>query len=124
MYRLEWIEARKQRRKENGITSNEPTVHPIVWKLGFTSLLTDISSEMVHSLLPVYLVLHLHMSPLQFGTIDGIYSGMAMALLALAGGFLADRTRRPREVAALGYGVSAVCKLLFLFAGASWGWIA
>jgi MFS family permease len=124
MYRLEWIEARKQRRKENGMTSNEPTVHPIVWKLGFTSLLTDISSEMVHSLLPVYLVLHLHMSPLQFGTIDGIYSGMAMALLALAGGFLADRTRRPREVAALGYAVSAVCKLLFLFAGASWGWIA
>jgi predicted MFS family arabinose efflux permease len=125
MYRLEWIEARKQRQKKTGILApEEPAVHPIVWKLGFTSLLTDISSEMVHSLLPVYLVLHLHMSPLQFGTIDGIYSGMAMALLALAGGFLADRTRRPREVAALGYGVSAACKLLFLFAGASWAWIA
>ena len=79
---------------------------------------------MVHSLLPVYLVLHLHMSPLQFGTIDGIYSGMAMAMLALAGGFLADRTRRPKEVAAFGYAVSAACKLLFLIAGAAWGWIA
>jgi MFS family permease len=125
MYRLEWIEARRQRQDETRTrTSGAPSVHPIVWKLGFTSLLTDISSEMVHSLLPVYLVLHLHMSPLQFGTIDGIYSGMATALLALAGGFLADRTRRPKEIAAMGYGVSAACKLLFLFVGAAWGWIA
>ena len=123
MYRLEWIEARKH--KQVGSPNSLPgSIHPIVWKLGFTSLLTDISSEMVHSLLPVYLVLHLHMSPLQFGTIDGIYSGMAMAMLALAGGFLADRTRRPKEVAAFGYAVSAVCKLLFLIAGAAWGWIA
>jgi MFS family permease len=125
MYRLEWIEARKHRQKEKSLLGPEvKRIHPIVWKLGFTSLLTDISSEMVHSLLPVYLVLHLHMSPLQFGTIDGIYSGMAMAMLALAGGFLADRTRRPKEVAALGYSVSAACKLLFLIAGAAWGWIA
>ena len=63
MYRLEWIEARKHKQ----VGSQTPltgSIHPIVWKLGFTSLLTDISSEMVHSLLPVYLVLHLHMSPL------------------------------------------------------------
>ena len=123
MYRLEWIEARKHK-QVGPQASLTGSIHPIVWKLGFTSLLTDISSEMVHSLLPVYLVLHLHMSPLQFGTIDGIYSGMAMAMLALAGGFLADRTRRPKEVAAFGYAVSAACKLLFLIAGAAWGWIA
>jgi MFS family permease len=122
MYRLDWIEVRKENRRARSLAA--ASIHPVVWKLGFTSLLTDISSEMVHSLLPVYLVLHLHMSPLQFGTIDGIYSGMAMALLALAGGYLADRTRRPKEVAAFGYGVSAACKLLFLAVGAAWGWIA
>ena len=99
-------------------------IHPVVWKLGFTSLLTDISAEMVNSLLPVYLLLHLHMSPVQFGAIDGLYNGVALALLSLAGGFLADRTRRHKEVALLGYGLSAGCKLLLLAAGAAGGWIA
>ncbi len=95
----------------------------MVWKLGFTSLLTDISAEMVNSMLPVYLVLYLHASPLAFGAIDGIYNGMAVALLGLAGGILADRWRRHREVAAAGYGLSCVCKLGLFAAGASTGWI-
>jgi MFS family permease len=86
--------------------------------------LTDISSEMMNSLLPVFVVLHLHMSPMQFGAIDGIYNGFAVAVLSLAGGFIADRTRRPKEVALFGYGLSAICKLLLLGAGATWGWIA
>jgi MFS family permease len=125
MYRLDWIETRKQKRNGPSRPADDAAqIHPIVWKLGFTSLLTDISSEMVHSLLPVYLVMHLHMSPLQFGAIDGIYNGMAVALLALAGGFFADRTRRPREVAAIGYSVSTMCKLLLIAAGAVWSSIA
>ena len=98
-------------------------VSPTVWKLGFTSLFTDISSEMVNSLLPVYIVLHLHMSPLQFGAIDGIYNGVAIALLSIIAGFIADRTRRPKEVAFAGYGISAVSKLLLLL-GSAWSGIA
>jgi MFS family permease len=99
-------------------------VNPVVWKLGFTSLLTDISSEMVNSLLPVYLVLHLHVSTFHYGAIDGIYNGIALAFLGLTGGLMADRTRRPKEVAAFGYALSAACKLLLLATGAAWGWIA
>ena len=124
MYRLDWIETLKLRkgnaRRPAGLIRD---VNPTVWKLGFTSFFTDISSEMVNSLLPIYIVLHLHMSPLQFGAIDGIYNGMAIALLSLAAGFVADRTRRPKEVAFAGYGISAVSKLLLLF-GSAWSGIA
>jgi len=86
-------------------------------------MLTDISGEMVNSVLPVYLVLHLHLGPLQYGAIDGVYNGVAVALLGLAGGLIADRRRRHKEVAAAGYGISAACKLLLLAAGGAWGWI-
>lgn len=123
MYRLDWIETLRLRRGEARAAGTIRSVDSTVWKLGFTSLLTDISSEMVNSLLPVYIVLHLHMSPLQFGAIDGIYNGVAIALLSLAAGFLADRTQRPKEVAFVGYGISAVSKLLLLL-GSAWSGIA
>lgn len=119
MYQLDWI----ARLKSRG-AAPQTAVNPVVWKLGFTSLLTDISSEMVSSVLPIYITLHLHMSALQFGAIDGIYNGMALVLLSLAGGVIADRTRRPKEVAASGYAMSAICKLLLLAAGSAWGSIA
>jgi MFS family permease len=77
--------------------------------LGTVSMLTDVSSEMVAAILPIYLVFALGASPLQFGIIDGIYQG-ATALVRLASGFLADRWRRHKEVAAAGYGLSAACK--------------
>jgi MFS family permease len=78
--------------------------------LGLTSLFTDLSSEMVAAILPLYVVFTLGFSPLQFGVLDGIYQG-STALVRLAGGFLGDRWGRHKEVAATGYGVSAVCKL-------------
>ena len=78
--------------------------------LGFTSLLTDISSEMVAAVLPLYLVYAAGFTPLQLGVIDGLYRGAA-AIAALASGFAADRRQRHKEVASLGYGLSAICKL-------------
>ena len=123
MYELDLIERIKARPDSKSPAGTLRDIHPTVWKLGFTSLLTDISSEMVNSLLPVYVVLHLHMNPLQFGAIDGLYNGAAIALLSLAGGFLADRTRRPKEVALAGYGISALAKLLLLL-GSAWSGIA
>ena len=84
--------------------------------LGLTSMLTDISSEMVTAVLPLYLVLHLQLSPLYFGFIDGLYQGFA-APLRLVGGFVANRWRRHKEVAATGYGISAFYKLGLLSAG-------
>jgi MFS family permease len=91
--------------------------------LGTCSLLTDISSEMVSAVLPLYLVYTLGLTPLQFGLIDGLYQG-AGALVRVAAGFVGDRTRRHKEVAATGYGLSAVCKLLFIAVGSVWPMIA
>jgi hypothetical protein len=88
--------------------------------LGLTSLFTDVSSEMVATILPVYVFFALGGSPLQFGIIDGIYQG-ASALLRVAGGFVADRWRRYKEVAAAGYGISAACKLGLLAVGGAAG---
>jgi MFS family permease len=100
-----------------------PVVSRTVWALGFTSLLTDISSEMVVSILPVYLVLYLGLSPLAFGVVDGIYQGVA-ALIRISGGVLADRWRMHKAVAVLGYGLSAACRLLIFAAGSAWGMIS
>ncbi|MFC0115274.1 MFS transporter [Kibdelosporangium aridum] len=89
-----------------------------VFALGTVSLLTDISAEMVTAFLPVYLIYTLQMSYVQFGLIDGLYTG-ATAVLRLVGGYVSDRTSRPKLVAVFGYGLSAVTKLLFPLAGAS-----
>jgi MFS family permease len=84
--------------------------------LGLTSLFTDISSEMVVTVLPLYLVYVGHFSPVAFGFVDGIQRGAA-ALVGLASGFAGDRFRRHKEVAATGYGLSAVVKLGLATAG-------
>jgi MFS family permease len=84
--------------------------------LGFTSLLTDISSEMVVTILPLYLISVGGFSPLAFGVVDGIYNGAA-ALVGLASGVIGDKLRRHKEVAATGYGLSAICKLLLATVG-------
>ena len=86
--------------------------------LGLTSMLTDISSEMVSTVLPLYFMLYLHASPLQFGLVDGIYQG-ASALVRLFAGVLADRWRRYKEVAAFGYALSALSRLGLLLVGAA-----
>ena len=90
-----------------------------VFFLGLTSLFTDISSEMVTSILPIYLVFALRFTPLEFGVIDGLYQGIA-ALLRLVGGIAADTWRRYKEVAAIGYALSAVCKIGLILAGGAW----
>lgn len=95
---------------------SEPAVGRTVVLLGLTSLLTDISSEMVLTVLPLYLVYVGGFSPLAFGLIDGIYNG-ATAIVRLASGFIGDRWRRHKEVAVTGYGLSAICKLLLLTVG-------
>ncbi|MFF5204583.1 MFS transporter [Streptosporangium sp. NPDC000396] len=89
-----------------------------VLALGWVSLVTDISSEMVTAVLPLYLTLSLGLSMLQFGLLDGLYFGVT-ALVRLAGGNLADRWQRRKLVAGIGYGLSALCKPALLAAGGS-----
>jgi hypothetical protein len=88
--------------------------------LGLTSLFTDLSAEMVAAILPLYLIYGLGLSPLQFGVVDGLYQGVT-ALVRVGGGLAADRWRRHKEVAALGYGISAVCKLGYVAVGSTLG---
>ncbi|WP_393084038.1 MFS transporter [Streptomyces sp. LN704] len=91
-------------------------VAPTVLALGTVSLITDVSSEMVTAVLPLYLVTGLGLSPLGFGLLDGIYNGFS-ALVRLVGGHLADRGGgRHKWVAGFGYGLSAACKPLLLLA--------
>ncbi|MCX4592478.1 MFS transporter [Streptomyces sp. NBC_01549] len=91
-------------------------VAPTVLALGTVSLITDVSSEMVTAVLPLYLVTGLGLSPLGFGLLDGIYNGFS-ALVRLIGGHLADRGGgRHKWVAGFGYALSAACKPLLLLA--------
>ncbi|MGW2916513.1 MFS transporter [Streptomyces angustmyceticus] len=94
-----------------GVTALPPTV----LVLGTVSLITDISSEMVTAVLPLYLVAELGLSPLGFGVLDGVYNGVG-ALVRLVGGRLSDRGGGAghKAVAAVGYGLSALCKPLLL----------
>ncbi len=90
--------------------------------LGTVSMLTDVSSEMVATVLPLYLVFTLGASPLALGAIDGTYRGAA-ALVQVASGFVSDRWRKPKEVAGAGYGISAVGKVALVAAGNTIGGI-
>ncbi|MFG2820466.1 MFS transporter [Kitasatospora sp. NPDC048365] len=95
-----------------------------VLALGAVSLVTDVSSEMVTAVLPLYLVLGLGLSPLQFGFLDGMFNG-ATALVRLLGGRLADRgDGRHKAVAGAGYLLSALSRLGLLLAGGAAGGIA
>ncbi|WP_030413618.1 MFS transporter [Streptomyces sp. NRRL S-1448] len=83
--------------------------------LGTVSLITDVSSEMVTAVLPLYLVTELGLSPLGFGLLDGVYNGVS-ALVRLVGGRISDRGGGGghKVVAVVGYGLSALCKPLLL----------
>lgn len=108
-------------RRENGGTMSRRKLAAVgtnVFALGTVSLVTDISSEMVTAVLPIYLVLGLHLSPAAYGLVDGLYTG-ATALLRLVGGFVSDKVSRRKTVAGIGYALSAVAKLGLVAAGAS-----
>ncbi|MFB7179281.1 MFS transporter [Streptomyces sp. NPDC056257] len=94
-----------------------------VLALGAVSLVTDVSSEMVTAVLPLYLVLDLGLTPLQFGFLDGMFNG-ATALVRLLGGRLADRRGRHKRVAGAGYLLSALSRLGLLLAGGATAGIA
>ena len=87
--------------------------------LGITSLLTDVSSEMVTAVLPLYLTVELSFTALQFGGFVGISEGV-QAMVRIAGGLMADRRSRHKGVATAGYGISALTRIGILFTGASW----
>ncbi len=85
-------------------------VSSVVIALGVVSMLTDISSESVAAILPLYLTSVLGLSTVAYGVIDGLYQGVS-AVVRIAGGYAADRTDQPKWVAFIGYALSAVARI-------------
>lgn len=83
-----------------------------IWALGIVSMLMDISSEMIHALLPIYLFTVLGASTLTVGVIEGIAEATA-AITKIFSGVLSDWLGRRKELAALGYGLAALTKPIF-----------
>ncbi len=93
-----------------------------VWAVSLTSFFTDISSEMVLNLLPLYLSSVLGVRTNIIGLIEGVAEATA-SLLKIYSGWLSDRLRGRKWVAVVGYGLSALSKPLFYFAS-TWGLVA
>ncbi|MGC5020477.1 MFS transporter [Micromonospora sp. DT47] len=81
--------------------------------LGVVSMLTDVSSEMVAAVLPLYLTAQVGLGYLAYGFVDGLYQGVS-AFVRIAGGYAGDRGGRPKWVAGVGYAVSAVSRIALL----------
>jgi MFS family permease len=95
-----------------------------IWALGFVSLCMDISSEMIHALLPVFLVTVLGTSTLTVGIIEGVGEAAA-SVTKMFSGWLSDRIGKRKALALTGYAIGAMSKPLFALApAASWVLVA
>jgi MFS family permease len=105
-------------------SSDHPGLRAIpggIWALGLVSLFMDMSSELIHSLLPVFMVSVLGASVLTVGLIEGIAEAAA-AITKVFSGFLSDYLGKRKFLTGLGYGVAALTKPLFALAPAV-GWV-
>ncbi|GLT22334.1 MFS transporter [Zoogloea oryzae] len=102
-------------------TGVRPRLPAGIWALGLVSMLMDISSEMIHALLPVYLVGALGASTLAVGVIEGIAEATA-AITKVFSGALSDWLGRRKLLAAIGYGLAAFTKPVFPLADTV-GWV-
>jgi MFS family permease len=87
-----------------------------VWMLGFVSMLMDISSEMIHSLLPMFMVTTLGASAFTVGMIEGIAESTALIVKVFSGA-LSDYLGKRKGLAVFGYALGALTKPLFAIAG-------
>lgn len=92
-----------------------------IWALGFVSMLMDVSSEMIHALLPVYLVTVLGTSMVTVGVIEGIAEATA-SITKIFSGALSDWLGKRKWLAAFGYGLAAFAKPVFPLAPTV-GWL-
>jgi MFS family permease len=95
-----------------------PRLSSAVWALGLTSLFMDISSEMIHSLLPVFLVVGLGTSAVYLGVIEGVAEATA-SIVKVFSGALSDYFGRRKPLALMGYGMAALTKPLFPLASSA-----
>jgi len=97
------------------------TIPRTVWILGFVSLLMDISSEMIHGLLPVFMVMVLGASATAVGAIEGIAEATAL-IVKIFSGAISDWLGKRKLLAGIGYGLAALTKPMFALASGI-GWI-
>lgn len=95
---------------------------PVILWLGIVSMATDISSESVSAILPLYVTGFLGLSTIAYGFIDGLNQG-ASAIVRIAAGWASDRTGHPKRVAVAGYGLSMLARIGLLFVGGFWSLI-
>jgi len=100
---------------------SKPRLHRNVWVMTATSFLTDISSEMLINILPLFLANVLGVHTALIGLIEGIAETTA-SLVKVYSGALSDRLGKRKSLAVLGYGLSTLAKP-FLYFAASWGWV-
>lgn len=96
----------------DGAQRSRPRIPGTVWALGFVSLLMDVSSELLHSLLPLFLVGSLGLSMLTVGLIEGIAEASALIVKVFSGA-ISDFLGRRKGLVLLGYGLAALSKPLF-----------
>lgn len=96
-------------------TTSKPRIPRGIWVLGFVSMLMDISSEMIHSLLPLFLVGSLGISVFVVGLIEGVAEATAL-IVKIFSGALSDYIGRRKGLAVLGYALGAFTKPLFAIA--------
>ena len=87
-----------------------------VWVLGFVSMFMDISSELIHGLLPVFIVSVLGASMFVVGIIEGVAESAAL-IVKVFSGMLSDYLGRRKGLTVFGYGLSALSKPIFALAG-------
>ncbi len=103
------------------MSHNENTLPQIpkgIWVLGFVSMLMDISSEMIHSLLPLFMVTTLGTSVLVVGIIEGLAESTAL-IIKVFSGILSDYIGKRKGLAVFGYALGALTKPLFAIASSS-----
>jgi len=101
-----------QNKNTNSHFSRLREIPPAIWALGFVSMLMDISSEIIHALLPVYLVSVLGASMLTVGFIEGIAEATA-SITKVFSGALSDWLGKRKLLALIGYGLAAFTKPIF-----------
>ncbi|BCW48839.1 MFS transporter [Arthrobacter sp. StoSoilB13] len=110
----------KPRGATTALSSEVPfRLSPVILWLGLVSMVTDVSSESVTAILPLYVTGFLGLSTIAFGFIDGINQG-ASAIVRIAAGWASDRSGHPKRIAFAGYGLSMLARIGFLFAGGFW----
>ena len=92
-----------------------------IWAMGFSSLLMDTSSELIHSVLPVFMVSVLGASVVTVGVVEGVAEATA-AMLKVVSGAVSDWLGRRKGQMVLGYGLAALTKPIFPLA-TSVGWV-